>query len=109
MDASAPQVVSPFPAVDESAPPAFLQVHQEQIAAEPGSFERTQQRSVENIVHVPIPQIQEQFVESIQEFPQERLPERIEEPIENIPIPLTTLNIESFQPMQEQVKVHENP
>ena len=56
MEASASQVVSSFPAADESAPPVNKQVHQEQIAADSGSFESTQQRTVENIAHVPIPQ-----------------------------------------------------
>ena len=76
-----------FPAVDEPAPLVYKQVHQEQIPAEPGSFERAQQRIVENIVHVPIPQIQEQFVERVQEIPQECLPERIEEPNKITAIP----------------------
>ena len=87
VEASASQVVGSFPAVEESAPPVYKQVHQEHVTAEPGSFERTQQCNVENIFHVPIPQIQEQFVESVQKIFQERLPERIEEPIENTPVP----------------------
>ena len=43
VEASASQVVGSFAAVDESAPPVYKQVHQEQIAAEPVSIERTQQ------------------------------------------------------------------
>ena len=50
VEASASQVVGSFLAVDESAPPAYKQVHQAQIAAE-------------------------LFVESVKEVPQERLPE----------------------------------
>ena len=92
MEASASQVVGSFPAVNESAPPAFEQVYQEQIASDPESFERTQQRTVANIVHVPIPQIQVQFLDGVKEIHQERLPERIEElivnaPIEDMPVP----------------------
>ena len=56
----------------------------------PGSFERTQQRTVENIVHVPVSQMQDQFVEGVKEIHQERLPERIEELIEDTPAPLNT-------------------
>ena len=112
VEASASQVVGLFPAVNESAPPVFEQVYQEQIAADPGSFECTQQRTVENIVHVPIPQIQVQFVEGVKEIHQERLPGRIEElivcvapiphSVEDIPVPQeqliaeeTTLNTSS--------------
>ena len=47
------QVVRSHPATDESALPENKQVHQEQSAEEPVSFERTQQLTVENIVHVP--------------------------------------------------------
>ena len=87
VESSASQVFGSFTAVNESAPPVFEQVYQEQIAADPRSFDRTQQRTVENSVHVPIPQFQEQSVESVQKTPQGRLPERIEEPVENTPIP----------------------
>ena len=87
MGASASQVVGLFPAVNESASPVFEQVYQEQIAADPGRFERTQQRTVENIVHVPIPQIQVRFVEGVKEIHQERPPERIEELIVCAPVP----------------------
>ena len=63
-------------------------IHQEQIAAEPESLECAQQGTVENIFHVPIPQMQEQFVESVQKIPQERLLfERIEEQIGDILVP----------------------
>ena len=94
----------------ESAPPVFEQVYQEQIAADPGSFEHTQQRTVENIVHVPIPQMQVQFVEGVKEIHQERLLELIVcapiphsvELIEDTPVPQeqhiaeeTTLNTSS--------------
>ena len=40
VEASASQVVGSFPAVDESAPPVYKQVHQEQIAAEHESLVR---------------------------------------------------------------------
>ena len=104
MEASAAQVVSSLPAADESAPPVHKQVHQEQIAADPGCFELTQQRTVENIVHVPIPQIQEQFVEGVKEIHQERLLELIEELIENAPVPHSVEEIEEVvQIIQERV------
>ena len=63
VEVSASQAVGSFPAVDESTPPLYKQVHQEQIPAEPESLERTQR-------HVPIPQIQEQLVEGVKEIPQ---------------------------------------
>ena len=69
VEASASQVVGSFPAVDGSAPPAYKQVHQEQIAAEPESLVRNSAPS-DICIHVPISQIQEQFVESVKEFPQ---------------------------------------
>ena len=107
MEASASQVVGSFTAVNESAPPVFEQVYQEQIAADPGSFERTQQRTVENIVHVPIPQIQEQFVEGVKEIHQERLSERIEELTVNAPIPRIVELIEDIPVPQEQLIAEE--
>ena len=75
-EASASQVVGLFPAVNESVSPVFEQVYQEQIGADPGSFERTQQRTVENIVHVPIPQIQVQFMEGVKQIYDECVSER---------------------------------
>ena len=75
MEASASQIVGSFTTVTRSVP---------------GSFERTQQRTVENIVRVPVSQIQDQFVEGVKEIHQERLPERIEELIEDTPAPLNT-------------------
>ena len=45
------------------------------------SFERIQQRTVEEIVDVPVPLFQEQIVEVIKVFLQERLSERIVEQI----------------------------
>ena len=71
VEASASQVVGCFPSVDEVASPGYNQVHQEQIAADSESVERVQQHTVEQIVHVPIPQIQEQVVESVQVIPRE--------------------------------------
>ena len=64
-----PIVKGSFPSVDESASPVYNQVHQEQIAAEQESFERVQQHTVEQIIHVPIPHVQEQIAESIQVIP----------------------------------------
>ena len=52
VEASAPQVAGPIPAVGESALVVYKQVHRKQIAAE-------------------------QFLESVKEVPQERLPGRI--------------------------------
>ena len=69
VEASASQVVGSFPSVDESVSPLYNQVHQEQIAAEQESVERVQQHTVEQIVHVPVPQIQEQIVESVHVIP----------------------------------------
>ena len=64
--------------VDETASSAYNQVHQEQIAAEQESVECVQQHTVEQIVHVPTPQIHEQIVESVQVFSRELFPVRIE-------------------------------
>ena len=49
-------------------------------------MERVQQHTVEQIIHVPIPQIQVQSVESVQVIPRELFPERIEEQIVDIPV-----------------------
>ena len=56
----------------------YNHVNQEQIAAEQESVERVQQQTAEHIVHVPIPQIQEQIEESVQEILQELFPVRME-------------------------------
>ena len=53
------------PSVDDSASPVYNQVQQGQIAAEQESFERVQQHTAEQIIHVPILQIQEQIVEGV--------------------------------------------
>ena len=76
-----------FLSVDETASPVYNQVFQEQIAAEQESVERVQQHTVEQIVHVPIPQIQEQIEESVQVIPRELLSERIEEQIVDNRVP----------------------
>ena len=65
----------------------YIQVHQEQIAAEQDFFERVQQHTVQQIVHVPIPHIQEQIVEGVKQIPQERFPEKTVEQIVDIPVP----------------------
>ena len=49
--------------------------------------ERGQQRTVEQIVRVPVPQIQESIVKGGNVIPQERFPERTVEQIEDIPVP----------------------
>ena len=58
-----PIVEGSFLSVDAFALPVYNQVHQERIAAGPESIERVRQHTAEQIVHVPIPQIQEQIVE----------------------------------------------
>ena len=60
-----------FPSVDVSASPVYNQVHQDKISAEQEKFERVQQHTVGQIVHVPIPQIQELNMEGVKEIPQE--------------------------------------
>ena len=49
--------------------------------------ERGQQRTVEQIARVPVPQIEESIVEGVKVIPQERFPERTVEQIEDIPVP----------------------
>ena len=87
VEAFASQVVGSFPFVDESAQPVCNRVHQEQIVSEQESVECVQQHTVGQIVHVTIPQIQEQIVESVQVIPRELFPEQIEEQILDIPVP----------------------
>ena len=87
--------------------PFTSKVHQEQIAEEPGSFEGTQQCAVEHILHVLLPQIQEQFLESVQEIPQELLFEPIEEPVVNAPIPHSVVLIEDIPVPQGQLIAEE--
>ena len=66
----------------------YNEVHQEQmIAAEQESVECVRQHTVEQIVHVPVPQIQEQIVGSVQVIPRELFPERMEEQIVDILVP----------------------
>ena len=76
-----------LPPLDVSAAPVYNQVRQEQIAAEQECVERVQQPKVKQMVHVPVPQVQEQIVEGIKEVPQERFPELTVEQVENTPIP----------------------
>ena len=61
----------------------YNQVHQEQISAEQDKFERVQQHTVEQTLHVPIPQSQELNVEGVKDIPQERFPQQTVEQIEN--------------------------
>ena len=83
VEASASQAVGSSPSVDESASPQYNEFRQEQIVAEQ---ERVQQRTAEQTVHVPVPQVQE-IVESVQVIPRELFPERIEEQIVCISVP----------------------
>ena len=62
MEASASQVIGALHLLDGFAVPVCNQIGQEQIVAEQ---ERVQQRTAEQIVHVPVPHIQEQIMESI--------------------------------------------
>ena len=64
-----PIVEGSVPSVDESASPVYNQVHQERIPAEQEGIERVQQRTIEQITHVPVPQVQEQIVERYQGNP----------------------------------------
>ena len=54
--------------------------------------ERLQQRTVEHIVRVPVPQIQESIVKGVKVIPQERFPERTVEQNEDIPVPQAFLS-----------------
>ena len=87
VEASAPHVDGSLPPLDVSAAAVCNQIRQEQIAAEQERVELVQQRTVEQIVHVPVPQIQEQIVDGVKEIPQERFPEQTLKQIENTPLP----------------------
>ena len=63
MEAFASQVIGSRPLLDEFAVPVCNQTHQEQSVAEQ---ERVQQCTAEQVVHVLVPQIQEQIVGSVQ-------------------------------------------
>ena len=69
--------------MDVSASPVYNQVHQEQISAEQEKFERVQQHTVDQIVHVPIPQSQELNMEGVKDIPQERFLQQTVWQIEN--------------------------
>ena len=64
VEAPASQTVGSVPSVDESASPVYNQIHQEQIATEPENVECAQQHTVEELVYVPVPQIQERSQQS---------------------------------------------
>ena len=83
VESSASQVIGSLPLLDEFAVPVYNRIRQEQLVAEQ---ERVQQHTAAHIVHVPVPQIQEQTVESVQVIPRELFPERIEEQIVDIPV-----------------------
>ena len=87
MEASDPHVDGSLSPLDVSAAPVYNQVRQEQIAAEQERVERVQQRTVEQTVYVPVPQIQEQIVEGVKEIPRERVLQQTVEQIENTPVP----------------------
>ena len=85
VEAFASQVIGSLSLLDEFAVPVCNQIRQEQIVAEQV---RVQQRTAEQIVHVPVPQFQEQIVERVQVIPRELFPERNEEQIVDIAVPL---------------------
>ena len=87
VEASASQVVDSFPCVNESALHVYNLVHQEQITAEQESVERVQQHTIEQIVHVPSPQIHQQMMGNVQVIPRQLFPERLEEQIVDILVP----------------------
>ena len=63
VETSASQIICSLHFLDEFALLVYNKIRQEQIGAEQ---ERVQQRTAEQIVHVPVPLIQEQTVESMQ-------------------------------------------
>ena len=69
--------------MDVSASPVHNQVRQEQISAEQEKFECVQQHTVDQIVHVPIPQSQELNMEGVKDIPQERFLQQTVWQIEN--------------------------
>ena len=82
VEASASHVVGSLPPLGEFTAP----VHQERTVAKQ---KRVQQHTAEEIIHVPIPQIQEQIVEGVKEIPPERSPEQTVKQIKNAtPIPV---------------------
>ena len=82
----------------------YNQVHQEQISAEQDKFERVQQHTVEQIVHVPIPQIQELNMEGVKDIPQERFPQQTVEQIENA-TPAPTLDMFPHEQFDEACRI----
>ena len=88
MDLPVPLIVEgSFPSTDVSASPVYNQVHQGQVSAEQKKFERVQQYTVDQIVHVQILLIQEQIVEGAKEIPQVRFPVLTVEQVVDIPVP----------------------
>ena len=79
VEASASQIVGSVPSVDESASPVYNQIHQEQIATEPENVECAQQHTVEELVYVPVPQIQERSQQStVEQTVEVPLPQGVE-------------------------------
>ena len=109
VEAFASQVIGSLPLLDEFAATVYDQVRQEQIAAEQERVERVQQRTVEQIVHVPVPQIQEQIVDSVQVIPRELFPERIEVQIVDIPVPPIVKKIAEMVQIIPQEREHVTP
>ena len=93
-----------FPSVDVSASPVYNQVRQEQISAEQDKFERVQQHTVEQIVHVPIPQSQELNMEGVKDIPEERFPQQTVEQIENA-TPAPELDIFPHEQFDEACRI----
>ena len=96
VEASVSHVVGSISPLKEFAAHVYSQVRQEQIAAEQKSVECVQQHTVEQIVHVPFPQIHEQIVKSVQVIPRDLVPERIEEQIVDIPFPPIVTEMEKM-------------
>ena len=80
VEASASNVVGSLLPLGEFTAP----VHQAQFVAEQ---ERVQQHTAEQIMHVPVHQIQEQSMEGVQVVPKERFLGRIVEQIVDTPVP----------------------
>ena len=66
--------------------------------------ERVQQRTVEQIVHIPVPQVVEEIAEVVQIIPQERVSKRIIDRIVNVPV-VTQRQVPTIQTVQKTVKV----
>ena len=90
--------------MDVSASPVHNQVHQEQISAEQEKIERVQQHTVDQIVHVPIPQSQELNMEGVKDIPQERFLQQTVWQIENA-TPAPALNMFPHEQFDEACRI----